>query len=68
LKGLILVKSKPSQFYRLTYTDITQLESEADELAAEIKELLLIFNSEKELHKVFKQELRQIKKNYGNER
>lgn len=56
------------QLYRLTNTDITQLEKEAAELAALIKELQLILNSEKELHKVMKAELRQIKKQYGNPR
>ncbi len=56
------------QLYRLTNTDITDLEKEAEELAAQIQELQLILNSEKELHKVMKQELRQIKKNYGNDR
>lgn len=35
------------QLYRLTNTDITQLEKEASELAKEIKELHLILNSEK---------------------
>lgn len=56
------------QLYRLTNTDITQLEKEAAELAALIKELQLILSSEKELHKVMKAELRQIKKQYGNPR
>ncbi|MBV7390064.1 DNA topoisomerase IV, A subunit [Enterococcus sp. AZ103] len=56
------------QLYRLTNTDITQLEKEAEELAAKIKELQLILNSDKELFKIMKQELRQIKKQYGNDR
>ncbi|GCF92827.1 DNA topoisomerase 4 subunit A [Enterococcus florum] len=56
------------QLYRLTNTDITQLEKEAKELAAEIDELQLILASEKELHKVMKQELRQIKKQYASKR
>lgn len=56
------------QLYRLTNTDITQLKKEAEELAAEVKELQLILSSERELNKVMKQELRQIKKQYDNDR
>ncbi len=56
------------QLYRLTNTDITQLKKEAAELATEIKELQLILSNERELNKVMKQELRQIKKQYGNGR
>lgn len=56
------------QLYRLTNTDITQLQKEAEELAAEVKELQLILASDTELFKIMKQELRQIKKQYGNVR
>lgn len=51
------------QLYRLTNTDITQLQAEAKELAETIAELTTILNEESELLKVIKKELREIKKN-----
>lgn len=56
------------QLYRLTNTDITQLEAEAKELASEIAELQLILGDERELFKVMKKELREVKKQYANDR
>ncbi|MGM0124441.1 DNA topoisomerase IV, A subunit [Enterococcus sp. AZ194] len=56
------------QLYRLTNTDITQLQQESEELAAEIFELQKILNDEKELFSVIKKELREVKKKYGNAR
>lgn len=56
------------QLYRLTNTDITELQREADELAAKIAELNKILADSHELFKVMKQELRQVKKAYGNPR
>jgi topoisomerase-4 subunit A len=56
------------QLYRLTNTDITQLEKEADELSRLVAELTTILNDEKELFNVMKKELREVKKQYGNER
>ncbi|EOT44260.1 DNA topoisomerase IV subunit A [Enterococcus columbae] len=56
------------QLYRLTNTDITQLQKEAEELALEIATLQKIIANEAELFKVIKQELKDIKKKYGNER
>ncbi|MGG5340792.1 DNA topoisomerase IV, A subunit [Enterococcus sp. AZ020] len=56
------------QLYRLTNTDITQLEKEAEELSRLVAELTTILNDEKELFNVMKKELREVKKQYGNER
>lgn len=56
------------QLYRLTNTDITQLEKEADELSRQVAELTTILNDEKELFNVMKKELREVKKQYGNAR
>lgn len=56
------------QLYRLTNTDITQLQSEAKELAETISELNKILTEESELLKVIKKELREIKKKYGTPR
>lgn len=56
------------QLYRLTNTDITQLQQEADELHQTITELTAILNNEKELLTVIKKELKEVKKNYGNPR
>ncbi|KAF9404233.1 hypothetical protein HW555_014449 [Spodoptera exigua] len=56
------------QLYRLTNTDITQLEKEAEELNQSIAELTTILNDEKELFSVMKKELREVKKQYGNDR
>ncbi|EOI00443.1 DNA topoisomerase IV, A subunit [Enterococcus moraviensis ATCC BAA-383] len=56
------------QLYRLTNTDITQLEKEAEELNELVTELTKILSDEKELFNVMKKELREVKKQYGNPR
>lgn len=56
------------QLYRLTNTDITQLQAEAKELAETTAELTTILNEESELLKVIKKELREIKKKYSTPR
>lgn len=56
------------QLYRLTNTDITQLEKEAEELNQFVTELTKILSDEKELFNVMKKELREVKKQYGNPR
>ncbi|MGC6767739.1 DNA topoisomerase IV subunit A [Enterococcus sp. LJL51] len=56
------------QLYRLTNTDITQLEAEAKELNEEIQSLNEILNNEKTLLSVMKKELREVKKQYTSNR
>ncbi|MFV0559735.1 MAG: DNA topoisomerase IV subunit A [Enterococcus sp.] len=56
------------QLYRLTNTDITQLQREAQELIERVTELTKILSDEKELARVIKKELREVKKNYGSDR
>ncbi|MBL1224626.1 DNA topoisomerase IV subunit A [Enterococcus sp. BWR-S5] len=56
------------QLYRLTNTDITQLESEAKALDEEVAELTSILNDEKKLMSVMKKELREVKKQYSTQR
>lgn len=56
------------QLYRLTNTDITQLQQEAQELAQTIAELQMIIQHPSELFKVMKQELREVKKHYHTPR
>ncbi|MBS4221852.1 DNA topoisomerase IV subunit A [Lederbergia citrea] len=56
------------QLYRLTNTDITALQTEADELLDEIKKLTSILESEKNLLGVIKKELKEIKKKYADAR
>ncbi|MGX1375996.1 topoisomerase-4 subunit A [Priestia megaterium] len=56
------------QLYRLTNTDITALQVEAEELGAKINELEEILHSEKKLFNVIKKELRRVKKQYSTER
>ncbi|MFB4211452.1 DNA topoisomerase IV subunit A [Shouchella sp. JSM 1781072] len=56
------------QLYRLTNTDITTLEHEADELKKRIAELEAILASEKKLISVIKKELLQVKKQFHSER
>lgn len=51
------------QLYRLTNTDITQLRSEAKELAEQVTHLTKVISEEAELLRVIKKELRDIKKN-----
>lgn len=56
------------QLYRLTNTDITQLQKEASELAARIDEYNKILNDEKTLESVMKKELREVKKAHHKDR
>jgi topoisomerase IV subunit A len=56
------------QLYRLTNTDITALQKESDELDEQIQKLEDILKNEKVLHKVIKQDLRTIKKNFHTDR
>ncbi|GIN84138.1 DNA topoisomerase 4 subunit A [Heyndrickxia sporothermodurans] len=56
------------QLYRLTNTDITALQKEAEELNQKIIELTLILDNEKKLLSVIKKELKEIKKKYVNDR
>jgi topoisomerase-4 subunit A len=56
------------QLYRLTNTDITALQQEADELAKKVAELEAILSSEKKLFSVIKTDLKRVKKLYTNDR
>ncbi|MEH7460581.1 DNA topoisomerase IV subunit A [Bacillus thuringiensis] len=56
------------QLYRLTNTDITALEKEAEELQKKIAELKAILQSEKRLLQVIKTDLKRVKKTYSNDR
>ncbi|MEC0304360.1 DNA topoisomerase IV subunit A, partial [Terribacillus saccharophilus] len=56
------------QLYRLTNTDITALQREAQELDEQIQKLEDILKNEKTLLKVIKQDLRTIKKTYHTDR
>lgn len=56
------------QLYRLSNTDVKDLEKEAQELDEKIKSYQLILNDEKELKNVIKKELRQTKKAFASER
>ena len=56
------------QLYRLTNTDITQLEKEAKELADRIAEYNKILNDEKTLANLIKKELRDVKKAHAKPR
>ncbi|MFD0051199.1 DNA topoisomerase IV subunit A [Actinomycetes bacterium NPDC127524] len=56
------------QLYRLTNTDITALQSEAEELNRKIQELQAILDNEKTLYQVIKRELKSIKKTYNDTR
>ncbi|WP_096200490.1 DNA topoisomerase IV subunit A [Bacillus sp. FJAT-45350] len=56
------------QLYRLTNTDITTLQDEADELAKEISKLREILGSEKKLIQVIKRDLLTIKKTFADSR
>ena len=53
------------QLYRLTNTDITDVENEMKELQEAIKRYELILSDEEELKKVIKDELRAIKKEFA---
>ncbi|MGD6956529.1 DNA topoisomerase IV subunit A [Rossellomorea aquimaris] len=56
------------QLYRLTNTDITALQAEAEELAKTIAELTAILESENKLYSVIKKELKGIKKQFSDAR
>ncbi|MDQ0154521.1 DNA topoisomerase IV subunit A [Robertmurraya andreesenii] len=56
------------QLYRLTNTDITALQQEAEELANKIEELSSILESERKLLSVIKKELRDVKKRFADPR
>lgn len=56
------------QLYRLTNTDITDVENEMMELQEAIKAYELILSDESELKKVIKDELRKLKKEFGYDR
>lgn len=56
------------QLYRLTNTDVTTLEKEAEELKQTIARLERILNDEKELLETIKKDLREIKKKFADPR
>lgn len=56
------------QLYRLTNTDVTQLEKEAQELMKTIEKLEAILGSEKKLVQVIKKELEEIKSQFTDAR
>lgn len=56
------------QLYRLTNTDVTDLEEEASKLNETIERLQEILGNEEVLKKVIKDELRLVKKNHNDER
>lgn len=56
------------QLYRLTNTDITSLEKEAEELKKKIAELESILASESKLFQTIKSDLKKIKKTYADKR
>lgn len=56
------------QLYRLTNTDVTALQAEADELTKKIAELKSILESEKKLFSVIKKELKDVKKRFQEPR
>ncbi|MFT8321115.1 MAG: DNA topoisomerase IV subunit A [Bacillus sp. (in: firmicutes)] len=56
------------QLYRLTNTDITALQAEAEELAKKIEEWTAILASEKKLLFVIKKELKDVKKRFATDR
>jgi len=56
------------QLYRLTNTDVTLLEAEAEELRDKIKELESILASEEKLLETIKNDLKQMKKQFSERR
>jgi topoisomerase IV subunit A len=56
------------QLYRLTNTDITTLQNEAEELEKKIAYLRSILDSDKKLYSVIKKELSDVKKKYTDPR
>ncbi|HIW69941.1 MAG TPA: DNA topoisomerase IV subunit A [Candidatus Limosilactobacillus merdipullorum] len=56
------------QLYRLTNTDVTQLEDEKKDLNAKIAEYNKILNQPAHLNAVLRREMRAVKKEFGNPR
>lgn len=56
------------QLYKLTNTDVTVLKEEFKKLLEEIEYLKSILNDENNLKKLIKDELKEVKKNFGEER
>jgi topoisomerase-4 subunit A len=56
------------QLYRLTNTDITQLQAEAEDLAITVSSLIEILSDKQVLFNVMKKELREVKKQFANAR
>ncbi|GAA6113235.1 DNA topoisomerase IV subunit A [Apilactobacillus apinorum] len=56
------------QLYRLTNTDVVELETEKAKLTADILEFNKILNDDSELNRVLTNEFKAIKKAYGNDR
>ncbi|WP_414046488.1 DNA topoisomerase IV subunit A [Macrococcus sp. 18KM445] len=56
------------QLYRLTNTDIVQLENEYDELQATLDKLNKILNDDKQLMQVIKKELKAVQKEFSEDR
>lgn len=56
------------QLYRLTNTDITALQEEAEELAKKVEEYTAILASESKLLSVIKKELRDVRKRFADAR
>ncbi|QED47747.1 DNA topoisomerase IV subunit A [Cytobacillus dafuensis] len=56
------------QLYRLTNTDITALQAEAEELAKKVDEFTSILESEKKLYAVIQKELKDVKKRFADDR
>jgi topoisomerase-4 subunit A len=56
------------QLYRLTNTDVTQLEAENTELSEKIQHFNLVLSDPKALRKVLRDELKAIKKEYATPR
>ncbi|MEH7524486.1 DNA topoisomerase IV subunit A [Bacillus sp. JJ1503] len=56
------------QLYRLTNTDITALQAEAEELSKRVAELTSILESEKKLYSVIQKELKDVRKRFADNR
>ncbi|WNS77414.1 DNA topoisomerase IV subunit A [Bacillus sp. DTU_2020_1000418_1_SI_GHA_SEK_038] len=56
------------QLYRLTNTDITALQAEAEELSNRVAELTSILESEKKLYSVIQKELKDVRKRFADNR
>lgn len=56
------------QLYRLTNTDVTALEKEAADLRSDLAEYAKILGEERELNRVLKKELQQVKKAFASPR